>query len=183
MPSELNLRTLLLGLVLAVVMGAANVYVGLTAGMTVSASIPAAVMALVVLRGLFGSSNILEANQVQTAASAGESLAAGIIFTMPALVMIGFWTEFDYQTVTLIAFAGGLLGVLLMIPMRRVFIVGNEELPYPEGVACAAVLRAGDSTDSRVAVKGLLSGAGLGALIKILGGWLHAIAHSLEGAT
>ena len=183
MPSELNLRTVLLGLVLAVVMGAANVYVGLSAGMTVSASIPAAVMAMVVLRGLFGSSNILEANQVQTAASAGESLAAGIIFTMPALVMIGFWTEFDYLTVTLIAFAGGLLGVLLMIPMRRVFIVGNQELPYPEGVACAAVLRAGDTTDSRAAIKGLLSGAGLGALVKILSGWLHAIAHSLEGAT
>ena len=93
---ELTLRVIVLGLILSVVMGAANVYVGLKAGMTVSASIPAAVVAMLVFRVLFKNSSILEANQVQTAASAGESLAAGIIFTMPALILIGFWTEFDF---------------------------------------------------------------------------------------
>ena len=88
---ELTLRVIVLGVVLSVVMGAANVYLGLKAGMTVSASIPAAVIAMLILRGLFKNGTILEANQVQTAASAGESLAAGIIFTMPALILIGAW--------------------------------------------------------------------------------------------
>ena len=96
---ELTVRVIVLGIVLSCVMGAANVYLGLKAGMTVSASIPAAVIAMLVLRALGGfgmrKGTILEANQVQTAASAGESLAAGIIFTMPALVLIGAWTEFD----------------------------------------------------------------------------------------
>lgn len=131
---ELTIRAILLGLVLSVVMGAANVYLGLKAGMTVSASIPAAVIAMLILRGLFRGGSILEANQVQTAASAGESLAAGIIFTMPALILIGEWQRFDYITTTLVAFTGGLLGILFMIPMRRVFVTsGSPELKYPEG--------------------------------------------------
>ena len=95
---ELTLRAVLLGLVLSVVMGAANVYLGLKVGMTVSASIPAAVLAMLVLRTLMRDATILEANQAQTAASAGESLAAGIIFTMPALVLIGVWQRFDVIT-------------------------------------------------------------------------------------
>ena len=145
---ELTLRVVLLGILLSIVMGAANVYVGLKAGMTVSASIPAAVMAMLVFRMFPRRGTILEANQVQTAASAGESLAAGIIFTMPALVMMGVWTDFDYWTVTAVSFTGGLLGILLMIPMRKVFVVDNDELAYPEGVACAKVLETG--TDERL---------------------------------
>ncbi len=134
---ELNLRVIILGLVLSVVMGSANVYLGLKAGMTVSASIPAAVVGMLVLR-YFGGGSILEANQIQTAASAGESLAAGIIFTMPALILIGVWQEFNMFLTTVIAFTGGLLGILFMIPMRQVFIVKNEDnLQYPEGLACA----------------------------------------------
>ena len=142
---EITLRVVVLGLLLAVVMGPRNVYVGLRAGMTVSASIPAAVMAMLLFKMLFKDSSILEANQVQTCASAGESLAAGIIFTMPAMILIGFWDSFDFWSVTIIALTGGLLGILFMIPMRKVFILNNPELAYPEGVACAAVLRAGDS--------------------------------------
>ena len=115
--------------------------------MTVSASIPAAVIAMGILRGLMQRRSILESNLVQTAASAGESLAAGIIFTMPALVLAGVWTNFDFWMTSLIALAGGLFGVLLMIPMRRVFIVENTELKYPEGLACAEVLRAGSGDE------------------------------------
>src|SRR5690606_27447206 len=120
------------GLVASVVMGAANVYLGLRVGMTVSASIPAAVIGMLILRGLFRTGTILEANQVQTAASAGESLAAGIIFTMPAIIMIGVWQRFDFVMTTVIAFTGGLLGILFMIPMRKVFVVsGGKELKFP----------------------------------------------------
>ncbi|MFT5734502.1 MAG: putative OPT family oligopeptide transporter, partial [Planctomycetota bacterium] len=167
---ELTLRAVVLGLILAVVMGAANVYVGLYAGMTVSASIPAAVMAMLVFRYIFKDQSILEANQVQTCASAGESLAAGIIFTMPALIMMGAWTEFHFWTVAGVAFTGGLLGILMMIPMRKVFITESSELPYPEGIACAAVLEAGESTDNAGAAdaaKGLVLGGLLGGLFKV----------------
>ena len=125
----------ILGVILSVVMGAAAIYLGLRAGMTVSASIPAAVVGMGVLRLGLGRKSILEANLVQTAASAGESLAAGVIFTLPALLLTGVWTDFDYWTTTLIAMGGGLLGVLFMIPMRRVFVTDNKELKYPEGVA------------------------------------------------
>lgn len=187
-PRELTLRVIVLGLILSVAMGAANVYVGLKAGMTVSASIPAAVVAMLVFRVLFKNSTILEANQVQTAASAGESLAAGIIFTMPALILIGHWTEFDFWTVTGIAFTGGLLGILFMIPMRRVFVVDNPELPYPEGIACASVLEAGqaegeegDDTEARGA-KALIVGGLLGGSFKVLGSFFGLIQGTLEGA-
>jgi putative OPT family oligopeptide transporter len=181
---ELTLRAVVLGLVLSVVMGAANVYVGLKAGMTVSASIPAAVMAMLVFKAFFKRSSILEANQVQTAASAGESLAAGIIFTMPAMILIGHWKEFDFWSVSIIALTGGLLGILFMIPMRRVFVVDNQELIYPEGVACAAVLKAGES-DAAEAGAGvsLILGGVLGGLFKLAGGLLALISGSLEVAT
>ena len=129
-PAELTLRVIILGLGLAAVLGAANVYLGLKVGMTVSASIPAAVVAMLLLRRVLGGGTVLEANQVQTAASAGESLAAGILFTVPALVLIGVWARFDFWATTLIAVAGGWLGVLFMIPMRRVFIEESPELPF-----------------------------------------------------
>jgi putative OPT family oligopeptide transporter len=139
---ELTVKALVLGVFLSVILGAANAYLGLKVGMTVSASIPAAVLSMALL-SLFPKHNVLENNLVQTAASAGESLAAGVIFTIPALVMLGFWTEFDYWTVTMISGIGGLLGVLFTIPLRRALIVPGE-LKFPEGVATAAVLRTGD---------------------------------------
>ena len=181
---ELTFRAIALGLLLSVVMGAANVYVGLKAGMTVSASIPAAVMAMLFFKLFFKRSSILEANQVQTCASAGESLAAGIIFTMPALILIGYWKEFDYWSVTVVAMTGGLLGILFMIPMRRVFVVDNPELAYPEGIACAAVLKAGESGgENDGAGMSLILGGLLGAVFKLAGGLFGAITGSLEAAT
>lgn len=183
---ELTFRAIWMGLLLAVVMGAANVYVGLKVGLTVSASIPAAVMAMLAFRYIFKDKSILEANQVQTCASAGESLAAGIIFTMPALIIMGTWTEFDFWTVTGVAFTGGLLGILLMIPMRRVFITDSSELPYPEGIACAAVLKSGDSADGASAAdaaKGLLYGGLIGAIFKLSSGFLGLMHETIAKAT
>ncbi len=179
---ELTFRVVVLGLLLAVVMGAANVYVGLRAGMTVSASIPAAVMAMLLFKLLFKDSTILEANQVQTCASAGESLAAGIIFTMPAMILIGFWDSFDFWSVTIIALTGGLLGILFMIPMRKVFILNNDELAYPEGVACAAVLKAGEEQGNEGAGRNLLLGGLLGGAVAISAKLFGVISGTLEAA-
>ena len=186
---ELNLRVIILGLILSVVMGSANVYLGLKAGMTVSASIPAAVVGMLVLRyfGRTGGSShggsILEANQIQTAASAGESLAAGIIFTMPALILIGVWQEFDMVLTTVIAFTGGLLGILFMIPMRQVFIVRNEDnLQYPEGLACASVLEAGQESDSSDNASSIIKGALLGGTFKGLISFVGVLKGGLETA-
>jgi putative OPT family oligopeptide transporter len=142
-PAELTLRAIVLGLIIGTVMTAANTYLGLYAGMTVSASIPAAIVSMGVLRGLLKRGTILENNIVQTMASAGESVSAGIIFTVPALVIAGVWTDFPYWKVTLIGMLGGVLGVLFMIPLRKTLIVEEQELIYPEGVACAQVLEAG----------------------------------------
>ncbi|MGI9472722.1 MAG: OPT family oligopeptide transporter [Rubripirellula sp.] len=180
---ELTIRAILLGLILSVVMGAANVYVGLKAGMTVSASIPAAVMAMLLFRLFFRRSSILEANQVQTCASAGESLAAGIIFTMPALILIGYWESFDFWVVSMVALSGGLLGILFMIPMRHVFVVDNDDLPYPEGVACAAVLEAGEADQAEhSAATSLVAGGILGVSFKIAGGLFGVLLGTLEAA-
>ncbi|MCH8300506.1 MAG: OPT/YSL family transporter, partial [Candidatus Marinimicrobia bacterium] len=119
---EITVKAVVLGVVLAAVLAGANAYLGLFAGLTVSASIPAAVISMAVLR-LFAKSNILENNIVQTAASSGESLAAGVIFTIPALIMLNYWTEFNYLQTTLIAGLGGAIGVLFTIPLRRALIV------------------------------------------------------------
>lgn len=181
-PAELTVRAILLGLALAAVLGAANVYLGLKVGMTVSASIPAAVVAMLLLRRVFGGGTILEANQVQTAASAGESLAAGILFTVPALVLIGAWARFDFWATTFIAIAGGWLGVLFMIPMRRVFIEESPELPYPEGVACASVLEAGGDSADPDDGKAVLRGGLLGAVVKLAVGFFGILQSSIEGA-
>ena len=186
---ELNLRVIVIGIVLSVVMGAANVYLGLKAGMTVSASIPAAVIGMVILRQFrvlskeSTESSILEANQIQTAASAGESLAAGIIFTMPALILIGVWQEFDMMLTTVIAFTGGLLGILFMIPMRKVFIVKNEDnLQYPEGLACASVLEAGEGIGATNSASLVIKGTLIGGLFKILISFFGLLKGVLEGA-
>ncbi len=138
---EITVKALMLGVVLSVVLAGANAYLGLFAGMTVSASIPAAVVSMAVLRA-FRRSNILENNLVQTAASAGESLAAGVIFTVPALVLMGYWDRFDYWQVTAIAAVGGVIGVLFTIPLRRALVI-EEDLRFPEGVATAEVLKTG----------------------------------------
>ena len=186
---ELNFKVISIGIILSIVMGAANVYLGLKVGMTVSASIPASVMGMLVIKyinKLFkptNSNTILEANQIQTAASAGESLAAGIIFTMPALIIIGAWQEFNMLLTTAIAFTGGLLGILFMIPMRQVFIVKNRDnLKYPEGLACAEVLKAGQKDDKSNSAKMIVNGAIIGALFKFFISFLGIIKDSIEHA-
>ena len=140
---EITVKAVVLGVLLSITLAGANAYLGLFAGMTVSASIPAAVISMAILR-LFRESNILENNIVQTAASAGESLAAGVIFTIPAMIILGAWTEFNYLETTLIAALGGTMGVLFTIPLRRALIV-DTPLRFPEGVATAEVLKVGDT--------------------------------------
>lgn len=165
---EITVRAFFLGAILSMVLSSANAYLGLFAGMTVSASIPAAVLSMFILR-FFRNSNILENNIVQTAASAGESLAAGVIFTFPALVLMGYWTEFNYWETVLIALCGGVLGVLFTIPLRTALII-EQELQFPEGVATSEVLKSGEKGGK--AVKYLLYGAVAGALIKLAEGGL-----------
>lgn len=178
--SELTLKALLLGAVLAAVMCAANTYLGLYAGMTVSASIPAAVVSMGILRGLLKRGTILENNIVQTIASAGESLAAGIIFTVPALVITGVWSGFNFWTVTFIAILGGTLGIAFMIPLRRTLIVEEKELVYPEGVACAEVLEVGEKGGSGIGL--IFSALGIGAVFKFLVSGFSIIKGTVEGA-
>lgn len=160
---ELTLKAILLGAALSVILSAANAYFGLFAGLTVSASIPAAVISMAILK-LFRNSNILENNMVQTAASAGESLAAGVIFTIPALIIMGYWEEFNYWETTLIAMTGGVLGILFTIPLRNALIV-KEKLKFPEGVATAEVLKTGESGGE--SVKYLVWGGLVGGLFKL----------------
>jgi putative OPT family oligopeptide transporter len=140
---EITVKAIILGALLSIALAGANAYLGLFAGMTVSASIPAAVLSMAILK-LFRGSNILENNIVQTSASAGESLAAGVIFTIPAMIILGAWTEFNYLQTTLIAALGGTMGVLFTIPLRRALIV-DTPLQFPEGVATAEVLKVGDT--------------------------------------
>ncbi len=157
--SEITFKAVVLGVLLAIVFGAANAYLGLKVGMTVSASIPAAVMSMAILRGLFRSGTILENNIVQTIASAGESLAAGVIFVVPALIFLGLPPS--QFVIFLLAATGGLLGVLLMVPIRRHLIEEeHDHLPYPEGTACAEVLRAGEEggKKAKTVFLGLLAG-------------------------
>lgn len=177
---ELTLLAVVLGIVVGLGMSVANVYLGLFAGMTVSASIPAAVISMGLLKGVFRRGTIHENNIVQTIASAGESLAAGIIFTMPALVITGVWTDFDFWTTTLVSMTGGMLGVLFMIPLRRPMIVEDKDLVYPEGVACAKVLRAGEEGGSGMRM--VFSALGLGLLIKVLMDGVHLLSGELAGA-
>jgi uncharacterized oligopeptide transporter (OPT) family protein len=160
---EFTVRAVVLGIVLSAIMTAANVYLGLKAGMTVSASIPAAVISMGILRGIMKKGTILENNLVQTIASAGESLAAGIIFTIPGLILTGVWHHFHYWTVSLVALLGGVLGIMFMIPLRRTLIVEEVELKYPEGIACAEVLEAGQKGGADI--RNMLFGLILGALV------------------
>src|SRR5271167_657865 len=141
---EFTIRAIILGALFGLLFGAVTVYVGLRAGLTVSASIPISVLSISILRA-FGRSTILENNIVQTTGSAGESLAAGVMFTIPALIFLGFGAEFTFWRIFPLALLGGWLGVLLMVPLRRQLIVGEHgNLAFPEGTACADVLVAGE---------------------------------------
>jgi len=177
-PLELTLKAIVLGVILSAVLAAANAYLGLRVGMTVSASIPAAVVSMGVLR-MFRRRGILENNIVQTAGSAGESLAAGVIFTLPALLFLGFWEEFDYMWVTLIAGFGGLLGVLFTIPLRRALIV-DKPLKFPEGQATAEVLKAGETGGSSVGLIAIAAAAG--GVFKLCATGLKLFGGVLQGA-
>ncbi|WP_054948830.1 OPT family oligopeptide transporter [Numidum massiliense] len=162
---EMTWVAVVTGGILAVLFGAANAYLGLIVGMTVSASIPAAVISMALLRGIIKRQSILENNIVQTITSTGESVAAGVIFTLPALFI---WKlQPSLTTIGIIALAGGILGVILMIPLRKALIVKEHEtLPYPEGKACAEVLVAGEKGGSGARL--VFSGLGIGALFKTI---------------
>ena len=167
-PAEFTIKAILLGAVFGLIFGASTVYLGLRAGLTVSASIPIAVLAISVLKR-FGGSTILENNIVQTIGSAGESVAAGVVFTIPALIFFGERGQgyFNYFQITMLAFAGGILGVLMMVPLRRALIVKEHGvLPYPEGTACADVLVAGERGGALA--RTVFMGLGVGALWKAL---------------
>ena len=184
---ELTIKAVIVGAILAVILGAANAYLGLYAGMTVSAVIPGAVMAFALLRPFKG--NILEVNIGMMGAAAGEALAAGVIFTIPALVILGTWTEIQYFETTVIALLGGVIGVLWMIPLRKALIT-KTDLPFPEGIAVAAVLtttvggeEAGSKKDKSSGVSGiwLVVGVLSAALLKFGQVALKAFSGAVHG--
>lgn len=171
--AEITVKALILGALLSMILAAANAYIGLLVGLTVSASIPAAAASMGILR-LFRRSTILENNMVQTAASAGESLVAGIIFTIPALVMMKAWSGYEYGPMVAIAIVGGILGVAFTVPLRRALIV-EAKLAFPEGQATAEVLKTGGierdrdsdaNADADTGFRRLLQAAGIGAVFK-----------------
>jgi len=182
-PAEFTAKAIVIGVIFGLIFGASTVYLGLRAGLTVSASIPIAVLAISVLKRL-GGSTILENNIVQTIGSAGESVAGGVVFTIPALIFLVPHgpAYFNYTQILLLAFAGGILGVLMMVPLRRALIVKEHGvLPYPEGTACAEVLVAGERGGQLATL--VFSGLGIGALWKSLS-WIFnlfrtEIGHSL----
>jgi len=181
-PAELTLKAVVTGVVLGIVFGAANAYLGLRVGMTVSASIPAAVMTVAAFRLLRSRSTILEANLSQTVASASTSLATGTIFTIPALFLWGMAPP--YLQVVALAFLGALLGLSAMIPLRRLLIVkAHDELPYPEGTACAEVLRAtSDASGGASSSAWIFRGMAVGAAVKLLIALAHVFPGELHAA-
>jgi putative OPT family oligopeptide transporter len=173
-PAEFTLKAIVIGVLFGLLFGASTVYLGLRAGLTVSASIPIAVLAISVLKKL-GGSTILENNIVQTIGSAGESVAGGVVFTIPALIFLipDGPSYFNYYQIAVLAFAGGILGVLMMVPLRRALIVKEHGvLPYPEGAACADVLVAGERGGKLASM--VFSGVGIGALWKALS-WVFSL--------
>ncbi|NLG76243.1 MAG: oligopeptide transporter, OPT family [Xanthomonadaceae bacterium] len=161
---QLTPRAVILSIVLAMILAAANTYLGLFAGLTIATAIPAAVVSMAVLRVL-GGGHILENNIVQTGASAGSSIAAGVIFTVPALVILNYWDDFQYWWVLAIAGLGGVLGVFFSVPLRRSLIV-DQQLAFPEGKAAAEVLKTGENPAQGIKV--LASAAGIGGFVKLL---------------
>jgi putative OPT family oligopeptide transporter len=162
--AQLSVRAVVLGIMLAAIMAVANTYLGLFASMTIASAIPSAVVSMAVLK-LLGGGTILENNIVQTGGSAGSSTATGVIFTAPALVMLGYWKQYDYAWTFGFAALGGVLGVLFTVPLRRALII-DQKLRYPEGVAAAEVLRAG--SDPTRGAKLLGWAAAAGGLLKLL---------------
>ena len=181
---EITVTSIVMGVLLAVIFGAANAYLGLRVGMTVSASIPAAVIAMGVIRVIMRKNSILESNIVQTVGSAGESLAAGAIFTLPALFLWaseGLMDKPNMIEITLIALLGGLLGVFFMVPLRNALIVKEHgTLPYPEGTACAEVLLAGEDGGSNAST--VFAGMGIAAIFKFVIDGLKAVAGEITFA-
>jgi putative OPT family oligopeptide transporter len=165
-PPELTPRAIILAIILAMILAGANAYLGLFAGMTIASAIPAAVVSMAVLK-LLGGGHILENNIVATGASAGTSIATGVIFTIPALIILGYWQDFRYSWVLAIAGLGGLLGVLFSVPLRRSLIV-EQGLAFPEGKAAAEVLRTGDKPGE--GLKLLAGAATIGGLMKLAAG-------------
>jgi putative OPT family oligopeptide transporter len=181
-PAEFTARAVVIGALFGLLFGASTVYLGLRAGLTVSASIPIAVLAISVLKRL-GGSTILENNIVQTIGSAGESVAGGVVFTIPALLFLDPLgpAYFNYYQITILTFAGGILGVLMMVPLRRALIVKEHGvLPYPEGTACAEVLVAGERGGKLAAL--VFGGLGVGALWKALS-WVFNLFRTEVGYT
>ncbi|HEV8538158.1 MAG TPA: oligopeptide transporter, OPT family [Bacteroidota bacterium] len=179
-PLESTLRALVLGSVLGIIFGAASVYLGLKVGLTTSASIPIAVMAITILKKLRGNT-VLENNIVQTVGSAGESIAAAVVFTIPALIFLGF--PLRTSITLLIAMTGGILGVLMMIPLRRYLIVKeHENLRFPEGTACAEIIKAGEvgGTSASKIFKGIGLGAAWKALPTLFGFWKPSVGQDVK---
>src|SRR5215475_13880647 len=189
---ELTIGVLILGGLLSVILGGANAYLGMFAGLTVSASVPAAVISMGILRAL-RTGNILQNNAAQTAAASGEGLASGVIFTLPAMVILQKWTQFSYLETTLIAAFGGILGVLFTIPLRRALII-DQPLQFPEGVATAEVLKVGAEGGGGLRV--LMLSALIGAVVQVgatgvklwaetvkFGGWIIGGTATAQAAT
>src|SRR6188768_3348961 len=179
-PAEFTAKAIVLGVLFGLIFGASTVYLGLRAGLTVSASIPIAVLAISVLKKL-GGSTILENNIVQTIGSAGESVAGGVVFTIPALIFLAPYGPgfFSYFQILMLAFAGGIMGVLMMVPLRRALIVKEHGvLPYPEGAACADVLIAGERGGALAAT--VFKGLGIGAAWKALS-WIVQLFRTVVG--
>ncbi|MDH3253150.1 MAG: OPT/YSL family transporter [Ignavibacteria bacterium] len=177
---ELTVRGVILGSALGILFGAASVYLGLRVGLTTSASIPIAVMAITILKKMRGNT-VLENNIVQTVGSAGESIAAAVVFTIPALIFLGF--PLRASITVLIALTGGVLGVLMMIPLRRYLIVKEHDtLRFPEGTACAEIIKAGEVGGTSASK--IFSGIGLGALWKglptMFGFWNPSVERELS---
>lgn len=176
---EITVGVLMLGIVLSVVLAAANAYLGMFAGMTVSASVPAAVISMAVFR-MLRRGNILQNNGVQTAAASGASIASGIIFTLPALLLLGEWANFHFMETALIAVFGGVLGVLFTIPLRRAMII-DQPLQFPEGVATAEVLKVGAQGGGGVGT--LVLAAVIGAVVKLGASGMKLWAEVVQVAT
>lgn len=177
---ELTIRGVILGALITVVFTASNVYLGLKVGLTFASSIPAAVISMAVLKFL-GKGNILENNMVQTQASSAGTLSA-IIFILPGLLMLGYWQAFSFWQTAVICAAGGILGVIFTIPLRKVMVV-NSPLPYPEGVAAAEILKAGDISSSdgkggETGIKEIVIGGGLAGAFSFLINGFRVVADS-----
>lgn len=170
---ELTVRGIILGALITVIFTASNVYLGLKVGMTFASSIPAAVISMAVLK-FFKDSSILENNMVQTQASSAGTLSS-VIFVLPGLLMMGYWQDFPFWQTMLICAAGGTLGVLFTIPLRRAMVV-NSDLPYPEGVAAAEILKAGNHADGDTGVKDIAYGGVLAGLVAFLTNGLRVMA-------